>query len=203
MKKIIFVLFLLLLVSGCQTYSPKAGDVVGSGITVEEVTESVPIQDIPVEVTTEVRNDFVIESNQNIAANFNILVNLSDGRNYNLGKFGFVFKPSVVFYGQQGTDSYNLVGYILPSNWNIESINGQKQITLDNSKLIHYDFLEQDPIFLRGRDYPSNIPFEEVELQVQGIRYFSDINQTDFVAFVRVRENEEDFYISSIILTRS
>ena len=38
MKKIIFVLFLLLLVSGCQTYSPKAGDVVGSGITVEEVT---------------------------------------------------------------------------------------------------------------------------------------------------------------------
>lgn len=207
MKKIILVMFLLLLVSGCQTYNrlyennpePVIAEMIQS--TSVQVQESVLVESQE-DITTEARTDFTIESNPNNPAEFYVFVNLTDGTMFNLGKFGFEFKSVVTFYGQHEENYYNLVGYILPSNWNIEMITGLKQMTLDN-QVIYYDQLQQDPIFIRGRDYPLDLPFGEIELQVNRIRHFSDNNQTDFFAFVRVRESQEEFNIISIILIRS
>jgi len=55
-------------------------------------------------------------------------------------------------------------------------------------------------LFHRGVDYPTNLPFDEVEIQVDAVNFYTDVNETEYLAWVRLLEAEPDWDIKQVII---
>lgn len=148
------------------------------------------------------RTDIMVSSmGRGNLSSFNISVLLTNNETIFLGDFAFVLREIEEIRPHGRSDQYeNYIDYLIPEYWNSSQVLTDTVTVKELKRNPVRSKIANEPLFIRGVDYPEYIPFDEIEIQVDLVRYYTDVDETEYIAWVRVSEVEEDFDIKSIII---
>jgi len=148
-------------------------------------------------VKTEAAANYKITT-PNRTVEFFLTVNMSNNQTITIGKFEMDYRLVHPLDAPTGLTQLTVV-YKTPETWfitNASDFNVSAEFKMRNPPRV--ERVHRDPVFYRGKDYPSNVPFNEIEVTTNQVEQYIDTNETVYYTRIRVSEDHALLNIKSV-----